>query len=103
MQQITLKNGNLYLDSELYDTYFNTINAVALLKQESTFLIMPVQQAGGGLLLKIKNAKGDRIIHAIEFFQQYIMVTDEEISLDVEWSSELCALMFSLPYQVTVL
>ena len=98
MQQIILKNGNLYLDSELYDTYFNTINAVALLKQESTFLIMPVQQAGGGLLLKIKNAKGDRIVHAVEFFQQYITVTDEAISLDVEWSSEHCALTFSLPY-----
>jgi hypothetical protein len=97
MQQITLKNGNLYLDSELYNTYFNMINAVALLKQESTFLIMPVQQAGGGLLLKIKNAKGDRIVHAIEFFQQYITVTDEAISLDVVWSSELCALTFSLP------
>jgi hypothetical protein len=97
MQQITLRNGNLYLDSELYDTYFNTINAVALLKQESTFLMMPVQQAGGGLLLKIKNAKGDRIVHAIEFFQQYITVTDEAISLDVVWSSELCALTFSLP------
>ena len=97
MPQITLKNGNLYLDSELYDTYFNRINAVALLKQESTFLIMPVQQAGGGLLLKIKNAKGDRIVHAIEFFQQYITVTDEAITLDVEWNSELCALTFSLP------
>jgi len=98
MQQITLKNGNLYLDSELYNTYFKSINAVALLKQESTFLIMPVQQAGGGLLLKIKNAKGDRIVHAIEFFQQYIVITDEVISLDVEWNSELCALVFSLPY-----
>jgi hypothetical protein len=97
MQQITLRNGNLYLDSELYDTYFNTINAVALLKQESTFLMMPVQQAGGGLLLKIKNAKGDRIVHAIEFFQQYITITDEEIPLNVEWSSELCALTFLLP------
>ncbi len=97
MQQITLKNGNLYLDSELYDTYFNTINAVALLKQESTFLIMPVQQAGGGLLLKIKNAKGDRIIHAIEFFQQYLPITNEAIPLQVEWSSELCALRFSMP------
>jgi hypothetical protein len=97
MPQITLKNGNLYLNSELYDTYFNTINAVALLKQESIFLIMPVQQAGGGLLLKIKNAKGDRIVHAIEFFQQYITITDEAIPLNVEWSSELCALTFSLP------
>lgn len=97
MQQIILKNGNLYLNSELYDTYFDTINAVALLKQESIFLIMPVQQAGGGLLLKIKNAKGDRIVHAIEFFQQYITVTDDAISLDVEWSSELCALTFSIP------
>ena len=97
MPKITLKNGNLYLESELYNTYFNTINAVALLKKDSLFLIMPVQQAGGGLLLKIKNAKGDRIVHAIEFFQQYMPITNEAISLDAEWSAELCAMTFSVP------
>ncbi len=96
MKQLILKNGNLYLDSELYETYFSSINSVVLLKKDSIFLLMPVQQAGGGLLFKIKNAKGDRIVHAIEFFQQYGIESDEEQVLDVEWNAELSALTFSI-------
>jgi len=96
MKQLIFKNGNLYLDSSLYETYFSSINSVVLIKREALFLLMPVQQAGGGLLLKIKNAKGDRIIHAVEFFQQHGIETDEEKVLEVEWSAELAALTFSM-------
>ncbi len=93
--QIIFRNGNLYLDSGLYEAYFKSINSVVLLKKESLFLLMPVQQAGGGLLLKIKNAKGDRIVHAIEFFQQHNIKIEEERMLNVEWNSKLAALTFS--------
>jgi len=96
MKQLTFKNGNLYIDSSLYETYFSSINSVVLLKKDALFLLMPVQQAGGGLLLKIKNAKGDRIVHAIEFFQQHGIDTGEEKILDVEWNAELAALTFSM-------
>lgn len=96
MKQMLLKNGNLYLDSELYETYFSTINSVVLIKKGDTFLLMPVQQAGGGLLFKIKNTKGDRIVHAIEFFQQNGIEAEEEKVLDVEWSAELAALTFTV-------
>ena len=96
MKKLLLKNGNLYLDSSLYETYFSSIESVVLLKRDSLFLLMPVQRAGGGLLLKIKNAKGDRIVHAIEFFQQHGVATEEERVLDVEWSAELAALTFSI-------
>lgn len=95
MKQMLLKNGNLYLDSELYETYFSTINSVVLIKKDDTFLLMPVQKAGGGLLFKIRNTKGDRIVHAIEFFQQSGIESEEEKVLDVEWSAELAALTFT--------
>jgi len=96
MKQMLLKNGNLYLDSALYETYFSAINSVVLLKKDDIFMLMPVQQAGGGLLFKIKNAKGDRIVHAIEFFQQHGIEAEEEKVLDVEWSAELAALTFTV-------
>jgi len=96
MKQLIFKNGNLYLDSGLYDTYFSSINSVVLLKKDALFLLMPVQQAGGGLLLKIKNARGDRIIHAMEFFQQHGIEMDEEKVLDAEWNAELAALTFTM-------
>ncbi len=97
MKQMLLKNGNLYIDSSLYETYFNDINSVALLKKNSLFLLMPVQQAGGGLLFKIINAKGDRIVHAIEFFQQHGIGPSEEKLLDVEWNAKMAALAFTIP------
>ena len=97
MNQLGLKNGNLYLDNDLYETYFSSINSVVLIKKESLFLMMPVQQASGGLLLKIKNAKGDRIVHAIEFFLLHGIDEETEMMLDVEWSTEFSALTFSIP------
>ena len=97
MKQIRLKKGNLYLDAGLYDTYFKGISSVVLLKKDSLFLIAPVQQAGGGLLLKIINSKGDRVVHAIEFFQHHGIDSEEELKLDVEWNAELAALSFTFP------
>ena len=98
MHQLGFKNGNLYLDSQLYETYFSGIDSVVLIKKVSLVLMMPVQQAGGGLLMKIKNAKGDRIVHALEFFQQHGLVIemDKEIMLDVKWNAEMAALTFSI-------
>ncbi len=93
---MTLNNGNLYLNSDLCDTYFKSIDSVALLRKNSKFLLVPVQQAGGGLLLKIRNVKGDRVVHAIEFFQSHGIETNKPITLDVEWNSDYAALTFEI-------
>ena len=76
------------------DIMFQARGSDALNIIDAIFLLMPVQQAGGGLLFKIKNAKGDRIVHAIEFFQQHGIEVEEEKVLEVEWSTELAALTF---------
>ncbi len=97
MNQLELKSGNLYLNNELYETYFSSINSVVLIKKESLFLMMPVQQASGGLLMKIRNAQGDRVIHTVEFFQQHDVEVEREMMIDVRWNAELAALTFSIP------
>ena len=93
---IRLANGNLYLDSTVYNTYFPDINSVILLDRSPHILIMPVQQQGaGGLLLKIRNAKGDRVVNVAEFFQNLnIDITKEKI-ISVKWSSDYSALVFT--------
>ena len=96
MRQIQFRNGNLYLDRELYETYFNSIQSVAILRKDDRILLMPVQQAGGGLLLKILNAKGDRVVHAYEFFQNHGIDICKEITLDVEWDQNSAALSFEI-------
>lgn len=94
MRRMLLKDGNLYLDSDLYETYFKSIDSVVLLRKEDEFLLMPVQQAGGGLLLKILNAKGDRVVHAVEFFQNHGIDVSEHQVLDIEWNPDYAALAF---------
>ena len=69
MPSITLKNGNLYIESDVYETYLNSADSVVLIHKESKYYLMPVQQMAGGLLMKIINAKGDRVINAIEFIK----------------------------------
>ncbi len=97
MAEILYKNGNLYLDAALYDTYLKTFGSAVLIKRDDLFLLMPVQQASGGLLLKIKNARGDRVIHAVEFFENNGVEVFQEIVVEVQWNSEFHALVFELP------
>ena len=96
MKQIQFRNGNLYLDHDLYETYFNSIQSVAILRKDNKFLLTPLQQSGGGLLLKILNAKGDRVVHANEYFQNYGIDLSKERCLDVEWDQSYAALSFEI-------
>ncbi len=97
MKQIQFENGSLYLEHDVYNTYFKSVQSVALLRKEKKYLLMPVQQAGSGLLLKIRNARGDRVIHAHEFFQNHGVDINESKMLDVEWNPDYAALTFEIP------
>ena len=97
LHNIRLANGNLYLDATVYNTYFPDINSVILLDRSPQVLIMPVQQQGaGGLLLKIRNVKGDRVVNVTDFFQNMGINIEDESELPVQWSSEYSALIFTM-------
>lgn len=64
--------GNLYLSCEACERYLTGIESVALLSRDAGVLIVPLtRESSGGLLLKIRNARGDRVIHAQEFFRSH--------------------------------
>lgn len=87
----------MYLGADVYHTYFADINSVILLERTPDILIMPVQQQGaGGLLLKIKNLKGDRVVNASEFFHSVGVSHSEDRLFCVQWSSEYSALTFTV-------
>jgi hypothetical protein len=93
--KITIARGNIYISLEVYEKYLRNIEAVALLPHEKGILLFPlIQSSAGGLLLKIKNLKGDRVIHAQEFFRSnnYPEMFDETLC-DVVWESEKHALL----------
>lgn len=96
-REILVAHGNLYLSREICDTYFRGVVAVALLLRGQDVLIVPLTpQSGGGILLKQKNARGDRVIHAQEFFRDKGLLEDfEPRTAAVSWSSESAALVVS--------
>lgn len=94
---IRIANGNLYLENSLYETYFHSIDSVIILNKPPEILIMPVQQAGaGGLLMKIRNSAGDRVVSISEFLENYAFDLRDERVVPVVWSSSDAALVFSL-------
>ncbi len=95
--EITIKDGAIYLPRALAETYFKGIDAVIVLIQQGELMVMPVHQAtSGGSLLKVKNAAGDRVVHARDVFQDQDMLAFRAERLTVQWQSEkgaLCAML----------
>ena len=92
---IKIARGNIYIPRETHETYLKNIEAVALLPHENGVLLIPlIMDSAGGLLLKVKNLNGDRIVHAQEFFRHNGYLEDfEERSYQVRWESERAALL----------
>ena len=84
-------SGMAYCDR----TYLPGIQAVALLDRDDRVLIVPLtSESGGGLLLKFRNAHGDRVIHAQEFFRENGYLEDfQSRRFPVHWSDESAALV----------
>lgn len=94
-QQVVVARGNLYLSRETCESCFPSAEAVALIEREGRVLVMPLMpESGGGLLLKIRNARGDRVIHAQEFFRDKGYAERfEEQRLAAQWRPDLGALL----------
>lgn len=95
---VKIARGNIYVPLETYETYLKNIEAVALLPHEKGILLFPlIQQSAGGLILKIKNLRGDRVIHSQEFFRNNNLAESfEEIACEVSWENERHALLIEI-------
>ena len=93
--EVTVARGNLYLTREICDTYLPGVASVALLARDGDVLIVPlIQLSAGGLLLKQRNARGDRVIHAQEFFRNAGLPEEfEPRTMPVHWSRDSAALV----------
>lgn len=91
---VKVAKGNLYLSREICEACLPGVEAVALLDRDLQIVIVPlIPESGGGLLLKIRNRRGDRVIHAQEFFREKGYVEDfEERAYTVRWDPESAAL-----------
>lgn len=89
-----MARGNIYFSREIYDAYFSGASAVALVEREHRLFVVPlIIPSSGGLLLKVRNTRGDRVLHAQEFFRGHGYGEDfEKRVYPVELNVELAAL-----------
>lgn len=95
---VHVRHGNLYLEASLYKKYFPDLQSAILMKKDTTLFILPVINANaGGLLMKIRNAQGDRVIHAQEFFRDNAIDESLDQLVPVFWDRNSSGLAVQLP------
>jgi len=96
--ELRIERGNVYLPAEVYERFFAGLTSVALLIREGQLLLLPVHsQAFGGLIIKVLNARGDRVIQAQEFFRQYLSEDQPLLTCQYTWSSQWSGLLLQHP------
>lgn len=87
--------ANVYLAREVCDACFPDVEAVALLLRDERVHVVPlIRDSAGGVLLKIRNARGDRVLHAQEFFRTHGLAEDRDPQqIAARWSAEVAALV----------
>ena len=91
---VTLMRGGLYLARAVYDRYFAALDTIVLLRRDRDLLIMPVRHAAaGGYLLKLRNAAGDRVVNAPDFFRAQGLDDEAQREFTVDWDSQRAALI----------
>lgn len=97
LQMVTIKNGNLYVNHELYKKFFNGIETIALMKRDTGFLVMPLfSQAIGGRLFKMRNTIGDRVVTATDFLEEFNLDGHDERHFLAAWDAGASALFVDL-------
>jgi|SRR4051812_16592332 hypothetical protein len=95
---VRLQNGSLYLDAEVYEAFFGTRDSVAVLSRDEQIALFPLSPGGvGGSFAKIRNARGDRVIHARELLRGLDLDDSETHELVARWDPELAALVLPRP------
>jgi len=66
---VWLCSGRLYFSRAAHETVLASCPAVALLNRSDAWLLLPLLAGAGGLQVKQRNARGDRVVEAQEFFR----------------------------------
>lgn len=90
----TVTRGSLYLGRDVCERYFAGLQTAVLLRRETDLWVLPVRYAeAGGYLLKLRNAAGDRVLSAPDFFRSHGVNDSAHITRPAVWSAEHAALV----------
>ncbi len=96
-EYVRIANGNLYLKAEIYQRWFEGVQTVVLLGDSQALFVAPITHSpAGGLLMKIRNARGDRVIHASEALIGRGLPSDLEGEFPATWDRSTAALRIDL-------
>lgn len=96
--EVRIASGSLYLPAALYAAYFQACDSVALIADDAGLALLPLRSAShGGLLLKQRNAHGDRVIHAAEFLRAHGIDDAEQHTFAAIWDAAAGALRLRAP------
>lgn len=98
-----LRGGSLYLDAALCERFLPGLESVGLMLEGNTLYVLPVHDAAaGGLILKVRNRAGDRVVHGSEFLRNHGLREDLETAPEWRWSGDRHALALTLPPEMVV-
>lgn len=66
---VEVRAGRLHVPAQTYEAVLAAFSAVALLARDGGWWLIPLKAGAGGLQLKLRNARGDRVIEAQEFLR----------------------------------
>ena len=92
--RVRIARGSIYLDRELCDVYLPGVESITLMNRDGGAFLLPLYGSDSGLLLKVRNARGDRVVHALQFlFQQGMDAETPEQLVPVRWDSKVAGLL----------
>lgn len=93
--QARIGNGRVLLAHATFDRYMASAGSAVLLEREGKVYLVPLGgPSAGGLLLKQRNAQGDRVLLADEFLApRGLGRFSAERSFDLRWVDETGALL----------
>ena len=92
---VSIGGGRVLVPHDTYALYFGGAACAALVEREGQTLLLPLQgPIAGGLLLKQRNLRGDRVMLASDFLAAHgVDAFAAERSFDVHWVAEAGALL----------
>ncbi len=92
---VSIGGGRVIVPHETYELYFGGAACAALIDRDGRTLLLPLQgPVAGGLLLKQRNLRGDRVMLALDFLAEHgCDAFAPERSFDVRWVADAGALL----------
>ena len=89
LDRVQLRAGRLHIDSATCERQLPGRAAMALMVRDGQWVLLPLHGGAGGLQVKIRNARANRVVESQEFFRQQGLENNhepQELQLDEDRS-----------------